>query len=257
MRPLHVAVFLTPLIALYELGSAFSLPASQRGQQTIKAHRLFEDFFHTFGVAGLYVPAAALLTVLIVWHVLIGDRWRIRLRVLGMMFAESVAWTLPLLVLSALHSRATHSTSPFFQHAAADLPCGFTALPALIARTAGDWLSLPQQARITIAIGAGLYEEMLFRLVGVALIHFILADLLRMRDGWASVIAVVGAAVGFALYHQFRFATGDDAGAINWPWLIFLTLAGLYFGMLYILRGFGIVVATHAFYDILVLVLLM
>ena len=28
-------------------------------------------------------------------------------------------------------------------------------------------------------------------------------------------------------------------------------LAGLYFGVIYLIRGFGIVVAVHAFYDIL------
>jgi hypothetical protein len=38
--------------------------------------------------------------------------------------------------------------------------------------------------------------------------------------------------------------------------MLFLTAAGLYFGMLYILRGFGITVGTHALYDVLVLVML-
>jgi membrane protease YdiL (CAAX protease family) len=113
-------------------------------------------------------------------------------------------------------------------------------------------MDLPWQARVTIAIGAGLYEEMLFRLVGVAFLHFVLADVFKLKHGTASAIAVIGAALAFAVYHQYHFASGE----INWPWLLFLTAAGLYFGMLYILRGFGIVVATHALYDILVLVLL-
>jgi uncharacterized membrane protein YeaQ/YmgE (transglycosylase-associated protein family) len=161
------------------------------------------------------------------------------------MFIESIAWTLPLLVLSALHMKAVQGGMP-------EAAAGVTGLPALLAQGAGQWLDLPWQARTTIAIGAGLYEEMLFRLVGVAVLHFVMADLFKLKHGTASAIAVIGAAVAFAVYHQFRFATGE----INWPWLMFLTAAGLYFGMLYILRGFGIVVAAHALYDVLVLVLL-
>ena len=34
--------------------------------------------------------------------------------------------------------------------------------------------------------------------------------------------------------------------------LLFFAVAGLYFSIIYVFRGFGIVVATHALYDILV-----
>jgi membrane protease YdiL (CAAX protease family) len=88
--------------------------------------------------------------------------------------------------------------------------------------------------------------------VGVTLLHFVFADLLRLRRSYAAAIAVVGAAVAFALYHHFRLASGH----IDWPTVLFRTAAGVYFGMLYLMRGFGVVAATHAFYDVLVLVLL-
>jgi hypothetical protein len=78
-----------------------------------------------------------------------------------------------------------------------------------------------------------------------------MADLLRLRHATASTIAVIGTAVAFAMYHQIRFESGN----VNWPLLLFLTASGLYFGMLYILRGFGIVVAVHAWYDVSALVL--
>lgn len=226
-------VFLLPLIILYEVGSAVYLSGGRGGiPQTIKAHRLFEDLFEMMGAVGLYLPAIALVTVLLTWHLLTRDKWRIKPMVIGMMGMESVAWTLPLLVLGSLHLRTFGG-------------------PAA-AQAVDDWSQLAWQARATIAVGAGIYEEMLFRLVGVALLHFIFADLVGLRSSAASGAAVVCAAVAFAMYHQVRF----ESGAINWPWLLFLTAAGLYFGMLYILRGFGITVATHALYDILVLVLL-
>lgn len=233
-RPLHILVFLTPLIVLYEVGSAMYLSGEEGARQSILAQKLLGDFFEVFGVVGLFLPGIALLTVLLVWHFLTGDRWRIHPPVIGGMFAESVAWTLPLLVLGAVHSRATER------------------LAAAALASAGDLYTLPWQARLTISIGAGLYEEMLFRMVLIALLHLILADLLRVRSGAAGAIAVLGAAVAFALYHNTTLPTG----AIDWPRLVFLTAAGAYLGALYAVRGFGIAAGTHAVYDILVLVLL-
>jgi len=59
----------------------------------------------------------------------------------------------------------------------------------------------------------------------------------------ADVIAVLAAAVAFALYHE---------DATNF---LFFTAAGVFFGGLFIARGLGIVVATHAIYDLVVLLL--
>ncbi|MBC7773349.1 MAG: CPBP family intramembrane metalloprotease [Pyrinomonadaceae bacterium] len=252
MRPLHILVFIAPLVVLYELGTLFYLSSHQGGaQQTIKAHRLVGDFFHAFGVAGVYLPAAVLLTILLMWHVISNDRWRVRLWVIGLMLLEAIAWTLPLLVLSAMHTRAVGSGGGAAAHVAGQLAGPLGSLAAAHDSTT-DWLTLPWQARVTIAVGAGLYEELLFRFIGVAFLHFMLRDIARLKEGVAATIAVVGAAIAFALYHHTRLGTGD----LDWPRLLFLTAAGLYFGMLYILRGFGVVVGTHAIYDVLVLVLL-
>jgi hypothetical protein len=239
MRPLYILVFLLPLVVVYELGSTVYLSGGKGGiPQTIKAHRLFEDLFHVMGAVGLYLPAIALVTVLFIWHLLVGDKWKIKPLVIATMLVESLVWTLPLLVLGSLHMRT--------------FPEGTGAGTAALAQVPQTWMELPWQARATIAVGAGIYEEMLFRLVGVALFHFVLADVVRLKHNVASTAAVIVAAVAFAMYHQVRL----DTGAINWPWMLFLTAAGLYFGMLYILRGFGIAVGTHAVYDVLVLVLL-
>ena len=59
-------------------------------------------------------------------------------------------------------------------------------------------------------------------------------------------------AVLFALYHPLK--TG--AGVLEIRRAAFFLLAGVYFGVLYVVRGFGIAVATHALYDIAVVVLL-
>ena len=58
-------------------------------------------------------------------------------------------------------------------------------------------------------------------------------------------IAVVISAVAFAAYHP-------PAGVAA---AVFYLLAGLYFGAIYAIRGFGIVVGVHAIYDVVVVVL--
>ncbi len=45
-------------------------------------------------------------------------------------------------------------------------------------------------------------------------------------------------------------------GSIQWAELVFFFAAGLYFGALYIARGFGIVAGVHACYDLAVLVVI-
>jgi membrane protease YdiL (CAAX protease family) len=106
--------------------------------------------------------------------------------------------------------------------------------------------------RATIAVGAGLYEELLFRMLMIAGVHLVAADLLGMKDKWARLLAVVCSAAAFAWYHDVILPTGG----IDWARLMIFFLAGLYFGGIYVIRGFGIVVATHALYDLAVLILL-
>jgi hypothetical protein len=246
-RPLHVLVFLLPLILVYEIGSGLYLSQNGQAIKTIRAERILSSFFELFGAGGLYLPGIVLVVVLLLWHILSRDRWRIHWQALLGMMVEAVVWAIPLLVLGQIMQRAFHGEPAVFAaigHAAVPQPGAGAAVSGL------SMLSMP--ARATISIGAGIYEELLFRLVAIALFHTIAADLLRIRDGAAKVIAVFAAAVAFALYHDIMLPGGGlDPGR-----LAIYTLAGLYFGTVYILRGFGIVVAVHALYDLAVLVLL-
>lgn len=240
MRPFHVLVFLLPLVVLYELGSALYLSNAVTGTfEQIRAARLLSNFFEIFGVGGVYLPGILLVVVLLVWHILTQDPWRVRGHVLLWMIVESFAWTLPLLVMSRLVSSAFGPGSGETQ--------------SLLIMAGAEAISQKSlAARLTIAIGAGLYEELLFRMVAIALLHLILVDLFRLRDSAGKALAVIGAATAFALYHDVTLATG----AIDWAGFLTFFFAGLYFGALYVTRGFGIVVAVHAIYDVIVLALL-
>jgi membrane protease YdiL (CAAX protease family) len=110
------------------------------------------------------------------------------------------------------------------------------------------------QAGAIFSIGAGIYEELVFRLIAIVLIHTLLADVFALPHKFAAGAAIVVSAIAFALYHPF-----DSYNPLNWSSAdlgraAFYTLAGLYFAAIYVYRGFGIVAATHALYDLMVIV---
>ncbi len=95
-------------------------------------------------------------------------------------------------------------------------------------------------------LGAGLYEETLFRLA----LFSALLGLLRSLDtpAWtAGALAAVGSATLFAAAHH----VGPYGQAYGNFLFLFRMLAGLYFAALFQLRGYGIVVGTHACYNVM------
>jgi len=243
-RPLHILVFLAPLVIFYEVGSALYLSRAGEGVvETIRARRLLNDFFEALGGPGLHLPAAALVVTLLIWHFLSRDRWRIDPPTLGLMLLESLAWTAPLLVLNEIVGEALRAAmaAPGAGGAGAMLALAATSAPAT------DLSARSPMELATIAVGAGLYEELLFRMVLIALLHLVLVDLFRLPRKAGGALSVVLAAAAFALYHE--------AGRTDWGLLMFYFTAGVFFGAIYVWRGLGIAVATHAAYDLVALLL--
>lgn len=233
-RPLHILVFLLPLIVVYEIGSVLFMTNARTGaMESIRAERLLRELFESAGVASLHLPALVIVAVLLIWQVISRDRWRVRLSTLVLMGFESLAWTLPILVLNNVIGGSLFGG-------------GAGAAAALAGGVDFSGMSWPQ--KVTVAIGAGLYEELLFRMVLIAMTHLIAHDVLRIRDYPARIIAVIISAAAFALYHK---------QAVSDPTLFaFYFIAGVLFGSVYLWRGFGIVVGAHAVYDLVVAFLL-
>jgi hypothetical protein len=244
VTPLHTLVFLLPLIVMYEVGSILYLQNATSGtMRTVGARAILTRFFEAFGAPGLHLPAITLVVVLFTWHVFTREKWRIYPGVLIGMAMESAALVLPLLVLGLIVDRRLGVQG------AAPAAGQFIELAGV---ATADLRALPWQERLTLSIGAGLYEELVFRLVMITAIHALLADVFRINKGTAAVIACAVSAVSFALYHDVSIS--GVRGTADMRVLVFLTGAGLYFGVLFLIRGFGIVVAVHALYDIVVLV---
>jgi membrane protease YdiL (CAAX protease family) len=111
----------------------------------------------------------------------------------------------------------------------------------LRALAAGGGLEGSALARLTLSLGAGLYEELLFRVVIVAL----LANGFRLLFGasrlWSGVAATVIGALLFSAFHY----VGPLGEPLRLESFVFRTLAGRAVSGLYMTRGFGITAWTH------------
>lgn len=115
--------------------------------------------------------------------------------------------------------------------------------------SAGDAPPLNTAAfgQVVTYIGAGIYEEVVFRLALFGLFKAVL-NTAQVPGRLGIVLAAVASAGLFAAAHHVG-PHGEPVDGFNF---LFRLLAGLYFTAIYQLRGFGIAVGSHACYDVLV-----
>jgi hypothetical protein len=107
-------------------------------------------------------------------------------------------------------------------------------------------LDLPTQ--LMLSLGAGIYEELLFRVIIVGALAAIGNKVLRWTPQVAGMVACVVGALLFSAFHYVGpFGDPLEVGSFT-----FRFLAGMVFSALYLLRGFGITAWTHALYDVYV-----
>ena len=99
--------------------------------------------------------------------------------------------------------------------------------------------------RLMLSLGAGLYEELLFRVLLVGSLAWLGQRVLGWRPLVAGIWAALIGAVVFSAFHYIG-PYGDQLTAYSF---VFRTIAGLAFSALFLLRGFGITAWTHALYD--------
>ena len=213
-------VFLFPLIMLYEV----ALYSRSKSNIQIKAHDHLVKFFELADMPptqGLWLGGILIITILLIWHINTKNNWHIEYKYIALMGVESILTAIPLLGLGIIFGSmvATATQSPI-----------------------GD---LGLFEKVSVSIGAGLYEELVFRMLIIALIHTIVCNFLKLSDVIGLISGVVVSAVLFSLYHDL-----PDAGSLPAISLFFYGVAGIYLGILYVLRGFGITAAAHATYDV-------
>lgn len=108
----------------------------------------------------------------------------------------------------------------------------------------------PLPVRLMLSLGAGLYEELLFRVIIVGVLAWAGHRVLGWSPRLSGIVAVTVGALAFSAIHYVG-TYGDQLTLYSF---VYRTLAGVFFSALYLLRGFGITAWTHALYDVFVLV---
>lgn len=223
-------LFAVPLLLLYEVGAA-RLAARNEDALRNGADVLLRSLLAAGGVRGTLAFTGFLLGVAAIVILLEQRRRRVRVRLApfaGMML-ESMLYAV---ALGAVVGGATQWL--------------LQSVPLLSAAGGGGSLiSMTLSESVVLSLGAGIYEELVFRvlLVGGLFGIFVSSGLPRGRAGTFSVIL---AALVFSAFHY----VGPYGDAWRIASFLFRFLAGLAFSLLFLLRGFGIVAWTHALYDV-------
>jgi hypothetical protein len=233
--PRYSLTFALPLLLLYEL-LAFTLSGDAIAGVRNGADVLLKSLFVGFGGRNGLIAFGALLLgtgVALVWR----DLRRgggLELGVFGLMAVESVLYALAFgLVVGTLTGVLLGGLVPA---GAAPL-----ALPV-------GGLSLTTQ--LMISLGAGIYEELLFRVLLVGALAWVASRGFGWRSWESGAFATVLGALVFSAFHYI----GPYGDPLELPSFTFRVLAGLVFSAMYLVRGFGITAWTHALYDVWLMV---
>jgi len=225
-RPLVCLLFLTPLLFYYEWG------LWQAGAERSALYRNGADYWMREALAyvGLAQPLLLpllVIVILLLWHISRRERWQLSAETLWGMLAESILFAFVLLVLGQLQELA-------FQQ---------FGIPRI--------LSVASSGSVISYVGAGIYEEVLFRLCLLPILFYLFRGF-TMSNRASACSAVLVSSLIFSGAHYVG-PVGDTWSLFSFS---FRTLAGIFFAGLFVLRGFGITVGCHAIYDLLVGVLL-
>jgi membrane protease YdiL (CAAX protease family) len=103
--------------------------------------------------------------------------------------------------------------------------------------------------KVVLALGAGVHEELFFRLLLLGGLAHVLQRALP-RTTAILLAFLISSALFSAAHHLGRFGDPFTIGVFTYR-----LLAGLVFATIYWFRGFAVVVYTHALYDVYVMIL--
>ncbi|MEO7038594.1 MAG: CPBP family intramembrane glutamic endopeptidase [Gemmatimonadaceae bacterium] len=226
--PRYSFTFALPLLALYELLAAILPLGETHGVRNGADVILKSVFYAAFGRWG---PLAfgGLLVGIFLWGAIRDARANgepLRASFFMWMLGESVALALVFGVVVGLITARLLGTLHMLSLA--------------------PMQQLDTPTKLMVSLGAGLYEELLFRVILVSGLATFGRVILRMTPRISGAFAVVLGAAIFSAFHYVG-AYGDVFTVQSFT---FRLIAGLFFSALYLLRGFGIVAWTHALYDV-------
>jgi len=225
-RPWPSLLFVLPGLIFFEAGMFRNNGWARPGDSQLVAPFLIErlvEYLRTGPQASHLLwmaPGLLLVAILLAWHVAARHPWRFDKFVLAGMLGESLLATVPLIVFGELLLQGARPGT-----------------------NQAIWLD-----GVIRGIGAGIYEELVFRLVCITLLVILLIDLARLPRGPAAILIIAASAALFSWQHYPPL--GAEPFAMQS--FVFRAAAGLYLAGLFVFRGFGVAVGCHAMYNVIV-----
>ena len=219
--PLYSFIITLPIFLIYELG-IFWMRNIEFNYIQNGADVLIEQIILKLGFDVIYVSSIIFLFILLIiiyYQKRHFNSLSISRSYLGVMFLESIVYASILFFLMGNLYLMDVSTN--------DIYCN-----------------------MILSLGAGIYEELIFRVLLIYISYQSIKFLFRLGKFSANFYAVILSAILFSLFHFIGAESfNQEAFAVRF-------IAGILLGFLYINRGFGITAITHSFYDIFVIFLL-
>lgn len=229
--PRYSLLYALPLLLAYE-GLAWAM--GQTGYTGVRngADVLLKSLFLSLGGRhGLTIFTAVVLgTGLILVARDIRRRGLPRLRFFAGMVAESVLYALALGTVAGVLTTFLLTGR----------------LATMMAQGGSEVAHLTFPVQLMVSLGAGIYEELVFRVLLVSGLAALGGKVLGWKPVPAGSFAAVLGALIFSAFHY--------VGPLGDPFQVgsftFRAIAGLLFSGMYLLRGFGITAWSHALYDV-------
>ena len=219
--PLYSFIITLPIFLTYELG-IFWMRNIEFNYIQNGADVLIEQAILRLGFDVIYVSSIIFLFVLLIiiyYQKHHFNSLSISRPYLGAMFLESIVYAIILFFLMGNLYLMDVSTN--------DLNCN-----------------------IILSLGAGIYEELIFRVLLIYIFYQSIKFLFRLSKFSTNFYAVILSAILFSSFHFIGAESfNQEAFAVRF-------IAGIFLAFLYVQRGFGITAITHSFYDIFVIFLL-
>lgn len=215
-----------PLLLMYEALIYLAQPDA-RHVVRISVDVWIKTLFHYIGQDALSITliAVALLGIVIIYR----ERNRLSTLKLSYFFTMLIEASLYAFLLALLITFTVNSLLQIIQ-----------ADPV-------EQLSMLQ--KMALSLGAGLYEELFFRVILVSALLFIFKKIFS-KPLLSYALAMILAAAIFSFAHYI----GELGDPFTLGSFLFRLLFGLALNAIYIWRGFGMAAWTHAIYDLMVIV---
>jgi len=212
-----------PLLIVYQVGVLHTLP------QLNGADFITSFVFHHAGLKGYLVFVAAVVLAFVVCAIWLRRRQHFHPRTVVPLLLESTIYALTMGgLISLIMIRFLHIDPPRMAAAKASGPL----------------------TNLIMSVGAGVYEETVFRLGMMGGLVALFERVIGMRRFFAVLLGLVLSSAAFSAVHHLG-PLGDPLAV----WIfVFRMLAGMLFGLLFWFRGFAVAVYTHTIYDVIVLV---